>query len=106
LYNWFGYVYIGHYSPIYVKIIKSIFVFLLIGSSVVFVGLPVSEIQAPAVVTEQYQESMALISILALLGVATFIIILLLEKLTKLKLWKLFHEAFILNPRQEYLVKF
>lgn len=85
---------------------KSFLIFLLIGTSIAFVGLPVSEIRTQEVVTERYVESMVLISILAILGVATFIIILLLEALTKLKLWNLLHEAYNLNPRTVYRVTF
>ena len=85
---------------------KSFFIFLLIGTSIAFVGLPVSEIRSQEAITDQYVESMVLISVLAILGVATFIIILLLEALTKLNLSKWFSEAYILNPRAEYLVSY
>ncbi len=80
--------------------------FLLIGSTIGFFGLPVSEVQPQEVVTQQYVESMALISFLAILGVAIFIIIRLLEALTKLDLWNRFIEAYNLNPRKEYIVSY
>ena len=98
-------MFIFAFAPRYtMKSKKSFLIFLLIGSSVVFSGLPVSEIQSQQPATDQYIESMVLISFLAILGVAIFVIILLLEKLTKVKLWDWFINAYSLNPRKEYRV--
>ena len=84
--------------------IKTILIVVLMGGSLVFTGLPVDEV-IPADelnTSETFSETLALLSFLSLMGYALYLIILILEKLTGLKLMEWMLSRQLSNPRREY----
>jgi len=89
--------------------IKSFFIFLIIGSTIAFAGLPLkvtTQVSADPLEQNQVKQSLenviVLVYLLSMLGIATFIIIRVLEIVTKLDLMKDLMMSFNKNPRTYY----
>lgn len=84
---------------------KSILVFLILGGSVIFVGLPVKEYIPREINVEKnpvISESLVLLSILSILGVGIFIVIQMLEIILDKKLLVDMLKHANRNPRAYY----
>ncbi|MCY3415026.1 MAG: hypothetical protein INQ03_25470 [Candidatus Heimdallarchaeota archaeon] len=90
------------------RIIKSFLIFIILGTTLVFVGIPVDKAtvqNSPNSEKEWFNESLALISVLSIIGVAAYIIIKLLVVVLDLDLSTKWNEENYTNPRTRYLVK-